>query len=493
MERRFYCFKRNRILLVSMVIAVLGLFCSGNTLSLAGNIITNGTTLNVSSGTSLVSAENLVVASGATLNNSGTLILKKDLVNENTSPSSLGSGTVEFSGTTAQMITGQNVFQALSVNNASGVTLGGNTGVNGTLTLMSGKVTVASYNLNLGPSAIIAGTPSASAMIVVTGSGELRKEFPTSFTGSFTYPVGDATGTSEYSPVTLVFLSGTFAAGNYAGVSLVNDKYPNDTITGNYLTRYWTITKSGITAFTCNATFQYVAADVTGTESLISCTRVDPLPWITYSLTNAGTHQLTANGIATFSSFTGLKSASVPSNQELVNITIPNGVSNCYDAIHVLTVAGSGTTFVVESGGNVTLIAGEKISLLPGVKVYSGGYLLAKITTTGGFCNTLLNPLVLNPDNADIQLLSLDPPLESQFIKIYPNPTTDLVILELTQPDPSRMMIVNIYNMNGKAILQKLLPQVYKHAFTLSGQPTGIYIIQVRSDERSQIAKIVKN
>lgn len=166
--------------------------------------------------------------------------------------------------------------------------MGGNTIVNGILAIANGKVTLGSHNLLLGPSATISATPSSTVMIIVTGTVELRKEFPAGYAGTFTFPVGDDTGTPGYSPVTLHFTGGTFASGNYAGVNLKNEKYPDPDITDNYLERYWTITQSGITGFTCNASFQYLPADVTGDETLISCTKVNPLPWTTYGLANAG-------------------------------------------------------------------------------------------------------------------------------------------------------------------------------------------------------------
>jgi hypothetical protein len=462
----------------------------GISTAIADNVIISGTTLKVMPGTSVVSSEALVIKSGATLSNAGTVILKKTLANENPTPNSLGNGTVEFSGTAGQSISGQNVFQHLTVNNASGITVGGNTVVNGILTLANGTVSLGSSNLLLGPSATITGTPSSTVMIIATGTGELRKEFPEAYTGSFTFPVGDNTGTPEYSPVTLTFSGGTFAAGNRVGMTLANSKYPDPSITGNYLARYWTITQSGITNFTCNANFQYVAADVTGTESGISCTKVNPVPWVTYGLTNAGAHLLTATGLTGFSSFTGLKSTTPPPNQQLANITIPDGITNCYDATDVLTVAGNGTTFVVDDGGWVTLVAGNRISVLPGARVYQGGYLYGRIG--GSYCGAMLNPLVANLLNGEKELLSV-PETKSPFIKIYPNPTADFVLLEITPAAAGLQAYVTVYNMNGKPILNHTMTDATKQQISLSGLPAGIYMFLVRTDERTEVAKIVKN
>ena len=459
--------------------------------AMADNVITSGTTFKVLPGTTVVSSENLVIKSGATLSNAGTVTLKKGLTNENSTPNSLGSGTLECSGTTSQTIAGQNILGNLTLNNATGMTIGGNTVVNGVLGLISGKVTLGSNNMLLGPSASISGTPSASLMIIVTGSGELRKEFPEGFTGNFTFPVGDDDGSPGYSPVMLNFTGGTFPTGNYAGVSLVNSKYPDPNITGNYLNRYWTLTQWGIAGFTCNATFQYLAADVTGNENAISCTKVNPVPWVTYDLANATFHQLTANGITTFSSFTGLKSTTPPPNQDLANITIPDGVTNCYDATQVITVAGNGNTFIVGNNGSVTLVAGYKISILPGAKVYPGGYLNGYIATSGTYCGSSKNPLVASLENEET--LGVEPAVKNQFIKIYPNPTEDMVMIELPGSGPSTMANITVYSIRGSVLFQKTIHGEPGFRFSLSGKPVGVYLVHVQSGDRSEIAKVVKN
>jgi hypothetical protein len=257
----------------------------------------------ITAGSMAPSADNKAVSDGFGLNNEGTLILEKDLNNEYTTPNSLGSGTLELSGSTTQSITGQNIIQNLVVNNPSGIFLEGNTRVNGTFTFSNGIVKLGNYNLTLGSAASVTGTPSASKMFAADGSGQLRKEFSTA--GSFTFPVGDVTGTPEYSPVTLNFTTGTFGSDNFVGVNLTDDTYPGGDITDNYLTRYWTLAQNNVSNFTCNATFKYLVNDITGNESGISCVKVYPLPWAGYSTANTATHELTANGIKSFSTFTG--------------------------------------------------------------------------------------------------------------------------------------------------------------------------------------------
>ncbi len=390
--------KKRANLAIETSLAIFLLFFLGLSQASADNVITNGTTLRVLPGTSLVSIETVVINNGATLDNAGSLVLKKNLTNENTLPNSLGSGTAEFSGAINQTISGQNVIQNLTVNNATGVTVGGNTNVNGSLSLTTGNISLGANNLVLGASAVIVGTPSSSAMIIVTSTGELRKEFQAGFAGTFTYPVGDDTGTPEYSPVTLAFNTATFAVGNYVGVNLKNVKYPDPNIIVNYLNRYWNISQFGIANLNCNATFQYLAADVTGDENLISCIRVNPLPWITYALANPVTHILLADGIDSFGAYTGVKSS----------------------AIGIETV------------------------------------------------------------------------VKNQFFKVHPNPTTDIVIVELVDAGANAVASVTVYSTYGGKIYQKDLNGEAKYQFSLAGMPVGVYMVRVQSGELSEIAKVVK-
>jgi hypothetical protein len=288
-------------LLRSVAVAVAVLLVS-TVLCEAGNVITSGTTVKVSPSTVMSSSSDFSLSAGGTLNNQGTLVLKGNLTNQNGTSNSLGTGTFEFSGTSGQTISGPNVFGNVVINNTYGVTVSdvADNEVDGSLTLSTGLLVLGTKNLLLGPSATVGGTPTATNMVVATNTGQLRKNF--TGTGSFTFPVGDNTGTAEYTPVTLNFTGGSFSSA-YAGVNLTDAKYPDDSIATNYISRYWNLTQSGITGFTCNATFNYVTADLTGDPTKIYCVRVNP--WTNFDLVNNTTHQLTANGLSSFSTFTG--------------------------------------------------------------------------------------------------------------------------------------------------------------------------------------------
>ena len=280
-------------------------FCLPGTPVLQAQTITTGTHLVVGSGSVVNSNNTLSVQSGGTLDVQGTLILKQNLVNQNSSATSLGNGLIELSGSTTQVVSGQNIIQDLRINNTSGgVTISGDTRVNGVLKLKSGVVTLGSNNLLLGPAASDSGG-SVASMVDVTGTGEFRKEFASA--SSFTYPVGNQAGTPQYTPVTASFTGGTFPGGNYLGVTLKNLPDPNTSVaSGNYLNRYWNLNNYTIAGtISCGLTFNFPDADVVGTKANLYCVNTSPILQ-TYNPVSG--NQLTGT-VSSFGRFTGADGA----------------------------------------------------------------------------------------------------------------------------------------------------------------------------------------
>jgi hypothetical protein len=272
-----------------------------NSLTASGAVDMNGT-LGISTGTFDVNGAfdatggNVTFSAGGSLNLGGTVTSLGTLT-----PS---TGTVIYDGTD-QTIDGLS-YHNLTIAGGGTKTLGGAAGVDNTLNLSNGLVSLGSNDLTLGSGATVAGTPSASVMIVTHGTGVLKKEF--SATGSFTYPVGDNTGTAEYSPVTLDFTAGTFGGGAYAAVKVTNAKQPNNTCTIDYLNRYWTVTQSNITGFSCNTTFNYLPADVAGTEPDICGGQYKDSAWTVLGPVDAANKKFQAT-VTRFSDFTGVEAS----------------------------------------------------------------------------------------------------------------------------------------------------------------------------------------
>ena len=142
--------------------------------------------------------------------------------------------------------------------------------------------------------AAVAGGPfSAAKMIVADGSGEVRKNFTAN--GSYLFPIGDNTGTAEYSPITLNFTGGTYGAGAYAGVKVTNAKHPNNASTTDFLKRYWTVSNSGITSPSFTVTATYLPTDLNGTVGNIAAAKyTGVLPWVKYGVLASNTLTATA-------------------------------------------------------------------------------------------------------------------------------------------------------------------------------------------------------
>jgi hypothetical protein len=338
---------RHSITFLTIFILLMGI-----DIAQAAHEIDNGTTLRINPGMTVLEYGSSTILTGGNINNQGTMIIKGNLVNLNATQTVLGTGTIEFAGTSAQTISGPNLFTNLTINNTAGVSLTGTSDnqVDGTLTLTNGLLKLDGLNLLMGSTAIVSGTPSASAMIVPTGNGELRKEFA-SLT-SFTYPVGDADGTAEYSPVTANFTAGTFSAGNYLGVNLRNVRDPA-LATDNYLKRYWTLNSTGITNINCALTFNFTDEDVNGTKADLYCLKTVPA-LETYNKYVSG-NQLTGT-VTSFGRFTGSSIIDISPNIT-TSPNIMHGTTNFVVVVKITELNNSNTN------GLITVLVPKDIRL----------------------------------------------------------------------------------------------------------------------------------
>src|SRR5262249_36997333 len=133
-----------------------------------------------------------------TLPSSGTVGIAGVFTTGATGGHTVTGSTIEFNGASAQSLpAGFTTYDSLSVNNAAGISLGGNVTVNSTLTFTNGNITTSTNVLSVSSS----GTTSR-----ITGHliGILKKTF--SAPGSFIYHVGTANG---YSPLNTTITAGT--------------------------------------------------------------------------------------------------------------------------------------------------------------------------------------------------------------------------------------------------------------------------------------------
>ncbi|MBE0661407.1 MAG: choice-of-anchor D domain-containing protein [Bacteroidales bacterium] len=220
---------------------------------------------------------------------------------------------------------------------------------------------------------------------------------------------------------------------------------------------------------------------------------------------NYNVYKTANSGVVNFGGFSGLFSGEanewdphsrvhwggeIAPNVTLEGVEVGSGQDMCFEATNTLTVGGGGSTFLVQNGGSANLVAGQKVVMLDGTRVYSGGYLLARITTTADYCG--LPPPILAVLEEKQSALETTPETVATetFFKVYPNPTTGRFTLELSEI--ASTVMVEIHGVMGEQILRQEVSGFMKYEFDLSSHPRGIYIIRVLNGDKMQIQRVIR-
>ena len=220
----------------------------------SGITISSGTVTLSTKGNALSNMGSLNVTSAGTFNfNGGTIIFQ----NASTATTELdlgllnGTGTKNISGGTFQFGNGSpsgetyNIISEIPLYNLK---------TNGNANIALGSTLILGNPLTL----------NGASKLFLNGNSI---QIPVSATGTYTFPITDASGTAIPVTVNLTSGSGAIAAGAYIEVKTFDTKYPDNDNVANYLNRYWTLTTSGITSpiYTVNAT--YLASDLYNTPA----------------------------------------------------------------------------------------------------------------------------------------------------------------------------------------------------------------------------------
>ncbi len=186
------------------------------------------------------------------------------------------------------------------------------------------------------------------------------------------------------------------------------------------------------------------------------------------------------NGVIT------IKENDVPLNLEVQNIVINNNQSECFNATNIITVAGSGTTVDINSGGEASFIAGNKIMFKPGFHAHFGSEMTAYITLTGDYC-TNQQTLPSNPDSVfTIQEIKKD-----DFINIYPNPTNGWITIDFLKNKVSSS--IKVVNFQGNTVLKAKTNEQFIKTLDLRFLPNGMYIIVINTNNKHITKKVIKH
>jgi hypothetical protein len=207
------------------------------------------------------------------------------------------NGTVNMTSTDKEWpvaMTGVSV----EIDNAAGINLHASrtaTSAGGEVRLTTGSLFLGNNDLfidyfNNGNYAIT--SPSATNMFVTNGTGQfllstyIRSGSPVGF-DLYVFPIGDNTGSLEYSPVELKFYKNTVS--RIIGLRVVDAINPNintPVAATDYLSRYWMVTENGAGGlYRDSITTFYSAADVNGTEANIKLSTYAAGTWTEHGTT----------------------------------------------------------------------------------------------------------------------------------------------------------------------------------------------------------------
>ncbi|UPT65223.1 MAG: hypothetical protein M0D57_11640 [Sphingobacteriales bacterium JAD_PAG50586_3] len=268
---------------------------------LTGTSSLNNFTVNNSAGTVTLNTSTSPTVNGTLTINAGklaiganTLYIEGDLANASgvitgSTSSNLtinGSGTLTGSLKLDQTSAATRTIATYSQNQASTgvVNLGSDMIVSSSFTFGStgGLFALNNFNLSLGVSATIGGTPAVTKMIVTNGTGQMIKNFATGNTSQFTFPIGDNITGGEYSPVAIDYSANSVARN--IGVRVVDDNPPGTLVT-DYLSRYWVFTDDQLAnTYTLASMDLYYnqSGDLNGTEGNILPAGWNGTTWAPY-------------------------------------------------------------------------------------------------------------------------------------------------------------------------------------------------------------------
>ncbi len=194
----------------------------------------------------------------------------------------------------------------------------------------------------------------------------------------------------------------------------------------------------------------------------------------------------------------------IPDELDVPDTSLADEDRQCFNALQTITTGGHGNTFLVEASAVAELIAGKNIRMLAGTSVVAGGYLHARITTDGSFCDPDKHLLTMAPLAAtagkleDTIQLAFDEVFDSlkkeSLFKVYPNPTTGMFTLELhaNYIETEQEMTVEIYAMRGERVVSERVATDHSHVFSLADRQPGMYIVRVVHGHQTSIGRIIK-
>jgi len=76
--------------------------------------------------------------------------------------------------------------------------------------------------------------------------------------------------------------------------------------------------------------------------------------------------------------------------------------------------------------------------------------------------------------------------------RIYPNPTTGTINIELTGAGESSQPLLEVFDLTGNKLKTMRMEQSTRHIMNLAGLPSGMYIVSLTTGEFKKVKRIIK-
>lgn len=166
------------------------------------------------------------------------------------------------------------------------------------------------------------------------------------------------------------------------------------------------------------------------------------------------------------------------------NTTFGAGFDDCDEAFDLIEISDS----EFEPGSSFIAVAGNTVRVLPESHFKSGAYALLKIDQDGNFCSNYKG--MLNVDEAIDKPSAQIPNTNEPLFRVYPNPTSGIITIELLDFDIVSISSVEIYNIMGERIHLDRLVQLPLQ-INLSDQKPGLYLVSIRYENEIWIKKLI--
>jgi hypothetical protein len=127
--------------------------------------------------------------------------------------------------------------------------------------------------------------------------------------------------------------------------------------------------------------------------------------------------------------------------------------------------------------------------------VKPGGRMRGYIAANGPYCPvnySYINPANRNPITENTGEISLPDVEKNLKIKIFPNPTSGQVTVQLPENEETRLLKVEITDINGIREFSEELPALRNHTLSVESLLPGMYILHVTTGRWKETVKLVR-